>query len=90
MQDAAFLMRETKGQQALLDSLLQSKQQLLAEDLPKVCYSIGSLQCLDIIKASIVFLAYAGRLSLWASGPKTCLKAYYKPCVMKLFCKHVS
>ena len=51
LKDAGFLMREKKGQQALLDSLLQSKQQLLAEELPKVCYSIGSLQCLDIIKA---------------------------------------
>ena len=57
MKDAGFLMREKKGQQTLLDSLLQSKQQLLAEDLPKVCFSVGSLQCLEIIKATPYSLA---------------------------------
>ncbi len=68
-------MREKKGQQAQLDGLLTNKQQLLAEELPKVCYSIGSLQCLDIIKASTTKLALAKGLqiheALICSMPRT-------------------
>ena len=50
MQDTEFLRLECRGQQRMLHSLVQQKQQLLQEDLPKICRSLGSLQCLEVIK----------------------------------------
>lgn len=50
MQDVEFLKTECRGQQKLLANLVQRKTQLLQEDLPKICSSLGSLQCLEIVK----------------------------------------
>lgn len=50
LQDVEYLMGETMSQHKELNALLERKQQLLNDDLPTLCTSIASLQCLDVIK----------------------------------------
>ena len=53
VQDVTMLKTEAEKQQVYLDRVLERKRQLLDVELPQLCKSLASMQCLDAIKVTV-------------------------------------
>lgn len=49
-----MLRRESERQQGYLEKVVERKRVILEEELPRVCRSVASMHCLDVVKARLL------------------------------------